>query len=109
MQVHCDEGVANHIGSVPCAGALEDVGEASVGERIGQPLSLENIHHLGADAVDKAESNTFERVIASARTTRRGRRHWHVRTLFALEPGDLGFDQPLYGLARIGKARSRSQ
>ena len=64
MQVHCDEGVANHIGSVPCAGALEDVGEASVGERIGQPLSLENIHHLGADAVDKAESNTFGRVIA---------------------------------------------
>ena len=109
MQVHCDEGIANHIGPEPCAGAREDVGEASVGERIGQPLSLENIHPLGADAVDKAESKTFRRVIASARMTRRGRRHWHVRTLFAREPGDLGFDQPLYGLARIGKARSRSQ
>jgi hypothetical protein len=109
VQVHCDEGTANHIGPEPCAGAREDVGEASVGERIGQPLSLENILHLGADAVDKAESNTCGRAIASARTTRRGRRHWHVRTLFAREPGDLGFDQPLYGLARIGKARSRSQ
>src|SRR6476620_3213172 len=26
---------------------------------------------------------------ASAQTARRGRRHWHVRTLFAREPGDL--------------------
>ena len=109
MQVHCDEGIANHIGPEPCAGVREDVGEASVGERIGQPLSLENIFHLGADAVDKAESTTCGRAIASVRATRRGRRHRHVRTLFAREPGDLGFEQSLYGLARIGKARSRSQ
>ncbi len=109
MQVHCDEGVANHIGPKPCAGAREDVGEASAGERIGQPSSLENILSPGADAVDKAEGNTFGRVIASVRTTRRGRRHWHVRTLFAREPGDLGSDQPLFWLARIGKATSRSQ
>ena len=81
MQVHCDEGVANHIGPEPCAGVREGVGEASVGERIGQPLSLENILPLGADAVDKAEGNTLGCVIASARTTRRGRRHWHVRRL----------------------------
>ena len=39
MQVHYDEGVANHIGPEPCAGAREGVGEASVGECIGQPLS----------------------------------------------------------------------
>lgn len=109
MQVHCDEGVANHIGPKPCAGVREGVGEASVGESIGQPLSLENIHSLGADAVDKAEGNTCGRVIASDRTTRRGRRHWHVRTLYAREPGDLESDQPLYELARIGKAMSRSQ
>ena len=32
------------------------------------------MHPLGADAVDKAEDNTLGRVIASARTTRRGRR-----------------------------------
>jgi hypothetical protein len=38
VQVHYDEGVANHIGPEPCAGVREDVGEASVGERIGQPL-----------------------------------------------------------------------
>ena len=29
MQVHCDEGIANHIGPEPCAGIREDVGEAS--------------------------------------------------------------------------------
>jgi len=39
VQVLCDEGVATHIGPEPCAGAREDVGEASVGGRAGQPLS----------------------------------------------------------------------
>ena len=39
MQVHCDEGIANHIGPEPCAGIREAVGEASVGERTGQPSS----------------------------------------------------------------------
>lgn len=42
MQVHCDEGVANRIGPEPCAGIREGVGEASVGERIGQPLSRDS-------------------------------------------------------------------
>lgn len=39
MQVRCDEGVANHIGPEPCAGIREDAGEASAGERAGQPSS----------------------------------------------------------------------
>ena len=42
MQVHYDEGLANRIGPEPCAGIREDVGEASVGERAGQPLSRES-------------------------------------------------------------------
>ena len=96
MQVRCDEGVANHIGPEPCAGVREDVGEASVGERIGQPLSHDRLFVLGADAVDSAEGNTSGRVTASAPTTRRGLRPWHVRTLLVREPGDLGSDQPQY-------------
>jgi hypothetical protein len=48
---------------------------------------------LGADAVHMAEGNTSRRVIASARTTRRGQRPWHVRTLLAREPGDLASDR----------------
>ena len=42
MKVRHDEGVANHIGPEPCAGIREGVGEASVGERAGQPLSRES-------------------------------------------------------------------
>jgi hypothetical protein len=48
---------------------------------------------LGADAVHLAEGNTSRRVIASARTTRRGQRPWHVQTLLAREPGDLAIDR----------------
>jgi hypothetical protein len=90
VQVHYDEGVAIHIGPEPCVHARESMGEASVGERIGQPLSRER-HIPGADAVDSAEGNTDGRDSASTRTARRGRRPWHVRTLFAREPGDLTF------------------
>ena len=42
MQVRCDEGVAIHIGRKPCVCAREGAGEASAGERIGQPLSRES-------------------------------------------------------------------
>ena len=38
MQVHYGEGVAIRIGPEPCAGIYEGVGEASAGERVGQPL-----------------------------------------------------------------------
>ena len=89
MQVHCDEGVANYIGPKPCADIREEVGEASVGERAGQPLSRERKLFLGADAVCVAEGNTPKRANASAWTTRRGRRTWHARTLHVREPGGL--------------------
>ncbi len=65
VRVHYDEGLANRIGPKPCAGTREGASEASVGERIGQPLSHEN-SILGADAVAKAEGNTDRRAIASA-------------------------------------------
>ncbi|MCP3713764.1 hypothetical protein M3I54_44405, partial [Paraburkholderia sp. CNPSo 3274] len=67
MQVHCDEGIANHIGPEPCAGIREDVGEASAGVRAGQPLSHDRKLIPGADAVCVAEGKTSERAIASAR------------------------------------------
>ena len=49
MKVRYDEGVANHIGPEPCAGAREGTGEASAGECIGQPLSR------GAPGKDRQE------------------------------------------------------
>ena len=92
MQVHHDEGVAIYIDPEPCVGVREDGDEASVGGSIGQPLSRESLNP-GADAVSNAEGNTNRRIIASARSTRRGRRTWHVQTLLAREPGDLAIDR----------------
>lgn len=93
MQVRRDEGVVIHIGPEPCVGIREGAGEASAGERTGQPLSREIRNVLGADVFDNAEGNTGGRVSTSARTARRGRRTWHVRTRLVREPGDLATDQ----------------
>ena len=72
MKVHCDEGVATHIGPKPCAGVREEVGEASAGEHIGQPSSREIVVIPGADAVHLSEGKMDGRANASARPTRRG-------------------------------------
>jgi hypothetical protein len=92
VRVRRDEGVAIRIGPEPCAVIREGVGEASAGERIGQPLSRESEFAWGADAVTYAEGNTAGHVIASVRPTLRGLRPWHVRTLLIREPGDLQLD-----------------
>jgi hypothetical protein len=89
VKVHYGEGLAIRIGPEPCAGVREDVGEASAGVRIGQPLNREMFLIPGADSVPAEEGETSGRAIASARPTRRGLRPWHVRTLLAREPGDL--------------------
>lgn len=110
MQVHCDEGVANHIGPEPCADVREDVGEASAGEGAGQPLSRENYLAPGADAIRTAEGNMIGRASASARAARRGRRPWHAQKLLAREPGDLPTGQHRSRVrVRTGKARSPSR
>ncbi len=111
MRVHCDEGIAIHIGPEPCDGTREGIGEASVGERAGQPLSRESFVTSDADAFPTAEGNTNGGDSASPRTVWRGPRPWHVRTLLDREPGDLATDrrQETVEPARIGKARSRSR
>lgn len=110
MQVHCDEGVAIHIGPEPCVVAREGKGEASAGERAGQVLSPENYYFRNADALPIVEGNTDRGAIASPWTGRRGQRPWHVRRLLAREPG--GPTPGRRGVTmtvRIGKARSRSR
>ena len=89
MQVHYDEGIANRVGPEPCAGIRQGAGEASAGERAGQPLSRDRKLIPGADAVCVAEGNMPMSVNASDWVTRRGRRTWHVRMLLAREPGGL--------------------
>jgi hypothetical protein len=93
VQVPCGEGIAIHIGPEPCAAVREDIGEASAGESIGQPLNHESLIIPDADTVPNVEGNMDGRDIASAWTIRRGRRPWHVQTLLAWEPGDLTVDR----------------
>jgi len=91
VEVRRNEGVAIRIGPEPCVGIREGDGEASVGERIGQPLSRESLIVPGADVVRITEGDMDGCAIASARPARRGRRTWHVRKLLEREPGGLGF------------------
>ena len=108
MKVRRNEGIANRIGPEPWVGIREDDDEASAGERIGQLWSCESLKVSGADVAGLTEGNMDGRVIASARPTRRGQRHWHVWKLFG--------NGEVSGLAcgwmpqvRIGKTRSRSR
>ena len=110
MKVRHDEGVANHVGPEPCAVVREGIGEASVGDRIGQPLSREIGLFLGADAVLLAEGNMDGALLRAP-----------ARPSAVVDPGMCG--RSLRGnreiscltrggppsLARTGKARSRSR
>ena len=102
MKVRYDEGVANRIGPEPCVCVREDADEASVGVRIGQPLSRESQIIPGADVLIPTEGDMAERDNASVPTARRGRRPWHVRKLFVREPGDLS---PIRGACVAGSRR----
>src|SRR5208337_4436010 len=73
--VHCDEGIANHIGPEPCAVGREAGGEASAGAPIGQPLSRERINR-DADACHERKA---KRGRASTRA--------HVRSCVVEDPG----------------------
>jgi hypothetical protein len=73
-------------------------------------LSLENYVLLGRRRVTHRGRQHVRRVSASAWTAQRGQRHWHVRKLFAREPGDPTSDhRHVAAMVRIGKARSRSR
>ena len=109
MKVRYDEGVANRIGPEPCVCVREDADEASVGVRIGQPLSRERVHILGADVFVRTEGNMRGRDSASASSARRGQRTWHVRKLSAREPGGLSSIRRRFSPDRVGKVRSRSR
>lgn len=97
MKVHYVEGVAIHDGPEPCAGIREDVGEASVGEHAGQPLSRERDLISDADAVLIAEGNMGGALCECLTNPARSFRPWHAWTLFVREPGDLRVGHGLFG------------
>ena len=109
MKVHHDEGVAIRIGPEPCVDIREGVGEASVGEHIGQPLSRESKKVSGADVVRSTEGNMDGGAIASARPTRRGRRPWLCGRSLCGNREISGLASEVLMLVRIGKTRSRSR
>ena len=109
MQVRRDEGIANHIGPESCASHREVRREALTGERIGQPLSRDRslswvptlFHRWKA-----TRTGAFSQAL--------------VRPSAVVEPGMCarslhgnreisGLTSRSTGLARIGKARSRSR
>ena len=109
MKVRHDEGVANHIGPEPCVGVSDGVGEASVGERTGQPLSRDSYSSRAPTPLGRrkatrssASSQALERlgVVADpgmCGNSLRGNREISGPS-GALAPPD-----------RVGKARSRSR
>ena len=90
MKVLNSEGIASHAGPESCVAHREVRDEALTGEPAGQPSSRENTPTIGVPTLSLyAEGNTDRRDSASACSTLRGLRPWHVGTLFAGEPGDL--------------------
>jgi hypothetical protein len=56
VEVRCDEREATRIGREPCVVGREAGGEASAGDRIGQPLSRER-YNRSADVVCQTEGD----------------------------------------------------
>jgi hypothetical protein len=109
VQVRCDEGLANHIGPESCATHREVCGEALTGERTGQPLS---------------HDRTISRVPTPSSVRKATRPSAPTQVLgwpgVVEDPGMCarslhgnreisGLTSRSTGLARIGKARSRSR
>lgn len=108
VQVHYDEGLANHIGPAPCVGIREDVGEASARERAGQPLSHDRTLYPGC-----RRGSVRGRQYGGTRERERSDDPAWSETLARTDApcagtGDLSSGQPRYGLVRIRKARSRT-
>ena len=92
MKVPNDEEIADHIVPESCVAYREVRREALTGVHIGQPLSRE-INITRVPTLYAQRKATRQGAInASALSTRRGHRTWHVCTLLVREPGDLGFD-----------------
>lgn len=110
MQVHCDEGLAIHIGPEPCADFREEVGEASVREHAGQPLSRERFIS-GVPTMFSSRKATWSS--ASARALDRPRvvaePGMHGRSLHGNRDISSSTTCSEGGVVRIGKARSRSR
>ena len=110
VQVHCDEGVATHIGPEPCGVIREGGVEASVGERAGQPLSRE-IHEtrVPTQFCWRKATRTGAPSLAPGRPGAVGDPGMYGRSLRGNREVSLPTLDGPPSLVRIGKARSRSR
>ena len=110
MQIHYDEGIANHIDPEPCVGIREDVGEASAGGRAGQPLSRDRKLIPGADTVCVVEGNMSKSANASTWVTGVvGEPGMHARSMRGNREISRSAEGSIGLTVRDGKARSRSR
>lgn len=109
MQVRCDEGIAIHIGPEPCVTTREGEGEASAGERAGQPLSRDRTSsRVPTPCLWRKATRTGALPQAPGRPGVVVEPGMHARSLYGnREISDS--TSPNAGLARVGKARSRSR
>ena len=110
MKVLYSEGVATHTGPEPCVVVRKGEGEASAGERIGQPLSRER--SLNPSSRRRAKSGRRQ---GGARHRERLGPSARSETLACADAPCLGTGRPcirpfvLSRAVRVGKARSRSR
>ena len=113
MQVPYGEGVANRTGPEPCADVREGAGEASAGERTGQPLNRERPIIQGADTVPNVEGHTHGRATRERPDDPAWSQTLACAEASCGEPGGPTAGQAALiiraALVRIGKARSRSR
>ena len=110
MQVRYDEGVAIRVDPEPCIVVREGRGEASAGERAGQPLS----HVSQASRVPTLLAEwKATRPVATSRAADRpgvvGDPGMHARSLYGNREISRLAEPSQAASVRIGKARSRSR
>jgi hypothetical protein len=110
VKVHYDEGLATHIGPEPCAGLREGIGEASVGERIGQPLSRERYFSRMLTLFQRRKAIRADAIVrASVRSGVVGDPGMYGRSLHGNREISQSAIRISERVVRSGKARSRSR
>ena len=110
MEVRYDEGVAIRVGPEPCIVAREGRGEASAGERAGQPLSRES--HSSRVPTLLIEWKATRPTAPSRAVVRPGvvaDPGMPVRSLHGNREISRLTEPPPAASARIGKVRNRSR
>ena len=109
VKVHCNEGIAIHIGPKPCAGRREAASEASVGVGACQVLSRVSINSRAPTRSTTRKAIRQGAHLASTRSSAWSKTLACAEALCCGNREISGLTVRLREVARIGKARSRSR